>query len=208
MSLHDNLRAGVAALGISLDQSQLDQLIDYLLLLQKWNLHYNLTAIRDLEQMVSHHLLDSLSILHCLPSAGDALDVGSGAGLPGLPLAIAMPQTNWTLLDSNAKKTRFIQQAIVHCGIKNARVVQARVQDYHAAQSPDFIISRAYASLANLCDTVAHLLQPETRLMTMKAELTTNERQQLDPTHFRIEEERLTVPGVDKQRSLVTIIPL
>ena len=208
MDLASELRAGSEELGISLQQSQYDQLLEYLLLLAKWNQVYNLTAITEPRKMLSHHLLDSLSLMPSLLRANKVLDVGSGAGLPGIPLAIAMPATIWIMLDSNARKTRFIRQAIAHCGLRNAQVVQSRVQDYHAPDSLDFIVSRAYAPLADFCDSVAHLLTPKTRLLTMKTGLKRQEAQQLDTDRFEFEEETLTVPGIGETRSLVTITPL
>ena len=208
MDLAGDLRAGSEALGISLQQSQYDQLLEYLYLLDKWNRVYNLTAIRDLPAMLSYHLLDSLSPMPLLLKSNKVLDVGSGAGLPGIPLAIAMPNTVWTMLDSNSRKTRFIRQAIAHCGLKNAQVVHSRVQDYYAPDSYDFIVSRAYASLADFCDSVVHLLGPKTRLLTMKTGLGPIEAKQLDTDRFTFEEEALTVPGIGEPRSLVTITPL
>ena len=208
MDLAGELRAGSEALGISLQQSQYDQLLEYLRLLGKWNQVYNLTAITEPHKMLSHHLLDSLSLMPSLIKARKVLDVGSGAGLPGIPLAIAMPSTIWIMLDSNARKTRFIRQAIAHCGLRNAQVVQARVQDYHAPDSLDFIVSRAFAPLAEFCDSVAHLLEPGSRLLTMKTGLRPREAQQLDTDRFAFEEETLTVPGIDEARSLVTITSL
>ena len=208
MDLAGELRAGSEELGISLQQSQYDQLLEYLRLLAKWNQVYNLTAITEPRKMLSHHLLDSLSLMPSLLQANKVLDVGSGAGLPGIPLAIAMPSTIWIMLDSNARKTRFIRQAIAHCGLRNAQVVQSRVQDYHAPDSLDFIVSRAYAPLADFCDSVTHLLTPNTRLLTMKTGLKRQEAQQLDTDRFEFEEETLTVPGIGETRSLVTITPL
>jgi 16S rRNA (guanine527-N7)-methyltransferase len=208
MDLARELRAGSEELGVSLQQSQYDQLLEYLQLLGKWNQVYNLTAITEPHKMLSHHLLDSLSLMPMLLGSSKVLDVGSGAGLPGIPLAIAMPGTIWIMLDSNARKTRFIRQAIAHCGLHNAQVVQARVQDYHAPDSLDFIVSRAYAPLAEFCDSVTHLLAPKTRLLTMKTGLKPQEAQQLDTHRFAFEEEALTVPGIGETRSLVMITPL
>ncbi len=205
MYLPSELRAGTTALGLSLQQSQLDQLLEYLYLLEKWSKTYNLTAIEGLPQMLRYHLLDSLSIAWSLLGARKVLDVGSGAGLPGIPLAIAMPETVFVLLDSSAKKTRFIRQAVAHCGLKNTQVVQSRVQDYHAPDSLDFIISRAYASLADYCDSVAHLTSANTRLLTMKTRLKPKEKLELDAGRYRFVEEALEVPGVEGPRSLVTI---
>ena len=112
------------------------------------------------------------------------------------------------MLDSNARKTRFIRQAIAHCGIKNAQVVQSRVQDYHAPDSLDCIVSRAYAPLGEFCDSVAHLLSADTRLLTMKSGLNTDEAQRLDAGRFKFEETQLLVPGIREQRSLVTVTPI
>ena len=205
MNLGGELRAGTEAMGFSLHQSQYDQLLEYLYLLEKWSQVYNLTAIRDIPTMLSYHLLDSLSLMPHLPNCRKAIDVGSGAGLPGIPLAIAMPDSAWVLLDSSSRKTRFIRQAIAHCGLKNAQVVQTRVQDYHAPDSPDFIVSRAYASLADFCDSVAHLAASNTRLLTMKTGLKPAEAGKLDRSRFDFEEEILPVPGISETRSLVQV---
>jgi len=205
MRLAGELRAGAEAMGLVLSQNQYDQMLEYLYLLEKWSQTYNLTAIRGLSKMVHYHLLDSLSIMSRLGDCRRALDVGSGAGLPGIPLAIALPDSSWVLLDSNSRKTRFIRQAIAHCGLKNAQVVQTRVQDYHAPDSPDFIVSRAYASLTEFCDSVAHLMAPETRLITMKTGLTPEEAGKLDRSRFAFEEEILQVPGIRETRSLVAV---
>lgn len=208
MNLASDLRAGAQALGLQLQQSQYDQLLEYLYLLEKWNATYNLTAIREPYRMMTHHLLDSLSILPAVSGSNKLLDVGSGAGLPGIPLAIAMPDSIWVLLDSNSKKTRFMRQAVAHCGLRNAQVVQSRVEDYHAPDSLDFIVSRAYASLDEFCENTAHLLTSNTRLLTMKTGLKPQEKLRLDETRFQFEETRLDVPGIDDNRSLVTITPL
>lgn len=205
MNLGGELRAGTEALGLSLQQTQCDQLLEYLYLLEKWSKVYNLTAIRGLTKMLSYHLFDSLSILSWLGDCRKAIDVGSGAGLPGIPLAIAMPDTAWVMLDSSSRKTRFIRQAIAHCGLRNAQVVQTRVQDYHAPDSPDFIVSRAYAPLAEFCDSVAHLMAPHTCLLTMKTGLRPEEAGKLDPARFVFEEQRLQVPGISEARSLVVV---
>jgi len=205
MNLAGELRAGAEAMGFVLSQSQYDQLLEYLYLLEKWSQTYNLTAIRGLSKMVHYHLLDSLSIMSRLGDCRSAIDVGCGAGLPGIPLAIAMPDCRWVLLDSNSRKTRFVRQAIAHCGLKNAQVVQTRVQDYHAPDLPDFIVSRAYASLTEFCDSVAHLMAPETRLITMKTGLKPEEVGKLDRSRFVFEEEIVKVPGIRETRSLVAV---
>jgi 16S rRNA (guanine527-N7)-methyltransferase len=199
------LRAGIEQLELMLFQSQIDQLIQFLFLLEKWNQNYNLTAIRGVDKMLSYHLLDSLSIMPAISGSRKILDVGSGAGLPGIPLAIAMPESDFVLVDSNNKKTRFIQQALAHCGIKNVQVVQSRIEVYDAPDSFDFIISRAYASLSDFYLSVAHLMNPPTRLLTMKTELTETESALIDASKFTIEEQILNVPGIKEMRSQVIL---
>lgn len=205
MNLRTRLEQGLIDIALPLDEAQVDKLLDYLALLGRWNKSYNLTAITDPVKMISHHLLDSLAIFDAVKSAGTALDVGTGAGLPGLPLAIAMPDTIWTLLDSNGKKTRFLQQAVAQCSISNAKVVQSRVEDYHAAKPFDVIVSRAYASLSSFVDSVQHLSCPETTLLTMKTGLGTEEAEAIDSNIYLIEETSLQIPGIDSNRSLVKL---
>jgi len=122
-----------------------------------------------------------------------------------LPLAIAMPDSKWTLLDSNGKKTRFLQQVLAHCNINNAVVVKSRVEDYHAAEPFDIIVSRAFATLSSFVASVEHLWQPETRLLTMKSSLGSAEARALDTNRYLIEETELQIPGISSNRSLVTL---
>lgn len=208
--LKNLLLEGLSDLKISLDDNQVERLLDYLMLLEKWNKSYNLTAIHGLEKMLNYHLLDSLAIYPALQHYKNALDVGSGAGLPGVPLAIAMPESYWTLLDSNGKKTRFIQQALAVCKVSNAKVVKSRVQDYTAPQPLDIIVSRAYASLGDFADSVAHLRLADTLLVTMKTGLDPQELKTLDTIKHQIqassiEEIELHVPGILEKRSLVFV---
>ena len=199
------LRAGLIELDIPFQDDQIDRLITYLELLQKWNKAYNLTAIKDPDKMVAYHLMDSLAIINDMPAQGLCLDVGTGAGLPGIPLAIMRPQCDWVLLDSNGKKTRFVQQAIACCGLSNVKVVQSRIEDYDAASSFDVIVSRAFASLQDFVSAVDRLWAANTRLITMKTELSKSELHSLDPLLYRLNIVPLQVPGIVERRSLVTI---
>ncbi len=199
------LRQGLAELGIAATAAQIEQLTGYLALLAKWNRTYNLTAITEPKRMVAYHLLDSLAVTDAIPTDGFCLDVGSGAGLPGIPLAIMLPTSRWVLLDSNGKKTRFIQQAIAECRLGHVKVVQARVQDYHADSNFDVIISRAFASLPDFVAAAARLAGPKTRLMSMKTEPLEAELQALRQLDFQVNVADLLVPGIAEKRCLITL---
>lgn len=201
MSLPEELRLGITQLGIMPGAQIQEKLLDYLALLNKWNKVYNLTAIRDPHQMVSHHLLDSLSVVkHLWP--GQWLDVGCGAGLPGMVLAIAKPDWHFTMLDSNSKKTSFVQQAIIELGLSNARVICARVEDWRPAEQFDGIISRAYTELGDFLRSTRHLIAEQGRWAAMKG----SPEQELErlPSGCRVERViPLQVPGLHAVRSLV-----
>jgi len=196
---------GLGQLDITAAEEQIERLAAYLALLARWNRVFNLTAITEPPRMVSHHILDSLAILPHLPMAGRLLDVGTGAGVPGIPLAIMQPQADWVLLDSNGKKTRFVQQAIAELGLKRVKVVRSRVQDYHAEAFFDVVLSRAYASLRDFTASVRHLWSPATRLMTLKTEPEADEVCALREQGLHIDITRLRVPGITAPRSLVLL---
>ena len=203
--MRDAIARGLCRMGIDATDGQREALEGFLKLLQKWNRVYNLTAITEPASMVSRHLLDSLAVLPHLPRAGRFLDVGTGAGLPGIPLAIMMPDCDWVMLDSNGKKTRFVQQAIAELRLARAKVVRARVQDYHAEAFFDVVLSRAYASLADFAQSVEHLRGPSTRLMTLKTEPEAGDLRALREQGYHIDITRLRVPGIDAPRSLVLL---
>lgn len=197
---------GIAALGLTLDSAQQERLLAYLALLVKWNKAYNLTAIRDPLEMVTKHLLDSLAVLPHLHGT-QVLDVGSGAGLPGIPLAIADPAREFTLLDSNGKKTRFLLQAKGELGLSNLSVVHSRLEQYRPGQLFDTVTARAFASLADMTAGTAQLLAPGGSLLAMKGEFPQAELDAL-PLGFVVREIiALTVPGLEAQRHLVRIAP-
>jgi 16S rRNA (guanine527-N7)-methyltransferase len=203
MSRADELARGIAQLGLEVAPEVQQQLLAYPALLQKWNKVYNLTAIRDPQQMVSHHLLDSLAVLPHLWS-GRWLDVGCGAGLPGLVLAAARPEWSFAMLDSNSKKTSFVQQAAIEMGLRNVSVHCARVEDFSPAQPFDGIISRAFAEAADFVALTRHLLVPGARWAAMKG-VPEQELKRL-PSDVVVQENiPLQVPGLDAARSLVIL---
>lgn len=204
--LSEELQRGILQLRLSVDMDTRRKLLDYLALLVKWNKVYNLTAIRDPRQMVSHHLLDSLAVLPHL-TAGRWLDVGCGAGLPGLVLAICQPDWHFTLLDSNSKKTGFVQQAIIELGLKNVQVRCARVENIEVEEKFDGIISRAFTELGDFLKITRHLLADDGRWVAMKG-LPEQELAGV-PDDCLVEDViTLCVPGLDAVRSLVIATPI
>ena len=170
MNLEKELAQGITELGLDLPPAAQQSLLHYLALMKKWNKVYNLTAIRDPEQMITHHLLDSLAVAPYI-WPGRWLDVGCGAGLPGLVLAIARPDCHFVLLDSNSKKTSFVQQAIIELKLKNAEVYCARAEEWEPNGAFDGIISRAFAEGADFVAATRHLLAEGGRWVAMKGHL-------------------------------------
>lgn len=193
----------MAALGLSLPQEVQRNMLRYIDMLQKWNKVYNLTAIRDREQMLTHHILDSLSVVpHLWP--GRWLDVGCGAGLPGLVIAMARPDCKLALLDSNSKKTSFVQQAIIELKLQNAQVFCARAEEWGQGEKFDGIISRAFAEMADFVAATRHLLASGGRWVAMKGHVE-RERKPL-PGGIHIDQTvALQVPGLTGTRSLVIL---
>lgn len=197
------LADGLTRMQLALDGAQQARLLDYLALLNKWNRVYNLTAVRDPAHMVSRQLLDSLSILPWVRGPR-VLDVGCGAGLPGVPLAIALPEVAFMLLDSNGKKTRFVQQVANELKLPNLQVVQARVEDLEDPQGFDTITSRAFANLHLMLELTAHLRAPGGQWAAMKAGLEELDPARLPPgTFHRVIE--LAIPGERAARHLVLV---
>ena len=197
---------GAAALGVRLDDVQADRLLDYLSLLGKWNRVYNLTAIRDPAEMLSHHLLDSLTVVAPLarecPAATRLLDVGSGAGLPGVVVAIADPRWRVTCIDAVAKKAAFIRQVAADIGLPNLTAVHGRVEAWQAPAF-DVIASRAYAALADFTHQTRHLATPSTRWLAMKGRRPDDEINALDGDITMFHVEQTSIPSVAAERCLV-----
>lgn len=198
------IRAACDALDTGSLSVHSESLYNYIKLLEKWNKAYNLTAVRELKAMVIHHLLDSLVVLPWLRGLR-FLDVGTGAGLPGIPLAIAAPQREFTLLDSNGKKVRFLRQAVEELGLSNVRPIQKRAQ--HLVDKPgfDMVLSRAFASLVDMVAGTGHLLAEDGRWLAMKGVYPHEEIAAL-PAEIELETVApVQVPGLEAQRHLVIL---
>jgi 16S rRNA (guanine527-N7)-methyltransferase len=197
------LEAGLAAIGLA--PSLASPLAAYLDLLARWNRTYNLTAIRDPGEMVTLHLVDSLSMHAHVRGVGTLADLGAGAGLPGIPLAIAMPALEVTLVESNGKKARFMREAVRTLGLANARVAECRAEALDAPGAFDAITARAMATLPDILAAGGHLLAPEGRLLAMKGARPDAEIAAL-PSAWALEAVHpLAVPGLDAERHLVVV---
>lgn len=198
------LDRGLGELALALPAGASGKLMSYLELLAKWNRIYNLTAIRDPLQAVSHHLLDSLAVLRELSDRTGALaDVGSGAGLPGIPIAIAQPTRRVTLNDSNEKKGAFLRQAVIELGLANATVHVGRVEDWRPAEGFAVVISRGFASLVDFLARCRHLAAPPGILAAMKGVYPSDELAQVPADCDCHDVRRLKVPMLDAERHLV-----
>lgn len=200
--LEAHLDRGLSALGIAATAAQIDTLLAYLALIDKWNRVDNLTAIRSLPDMVTRHLLDSLSLLPRV--SGRLLDVGSGAGLPGMPLAIMNPTLETVLLDASAKRTRFLHQVVSQLKLANVEIVQARLESYRPEQRFDRILSRAFASLDVFVADAEPLLNKGGQIIAMKGQRPTQELTAL-AQRFEYTIDAVEIPGLDAQRHLITV---
>jgi 16S rRNA (guanine527-N7)-methyltransferase len=212
MTLEQQLTAGIAALDLALPAGAEARLLAYLALLDKWNRVYNLTAVREVERMVGHHLLDSLAAVPFFLGGGSdlirVLDVGSGGGLPGIPLAIARPQLQVTLIDSIAKKTAFLLQVKAELGLANLNVVSGRVEDYRPETGFDAITSRAFSDLKEFVTLTRHLLRPAGRWLAMKGLMPHEEIASL-PDWVKVSANNvLVVPGLEASRHLIILEPV
>ena len=206
-SLADELARGIAALGLRVDAAQQQRLLAYVALLAKWNRTYNLTAIRESERMVTHHTLDSLAIVPHLPlrTGIRVLDVGSGGGLPGIPIAIARPDARVAMIDASTKKAAFIAQAAIELPLPNAEAHGVRVEDYASAAPFDVVVSRAFADLATFARAALPHLADGGQMLAMKGALPGDEIAALPADVEVVATPRLDVPGLDGQRHLVVM---
>jgi 16S rRNA (guanine527-N7)-methyltransferase len=198
------LEAGLDKLKLKLDQQQINQMLDFIGLIAKWNRTHNLTAITDIDEMINKHLLDSLSVAEFLPSGG-ILDVGSGAGLPGVPLAIVSTNNNFTLVDSSQKRIGFLKEVKRKLALTNISPVHSRVEQLDSSGF-DIIMSRAYSSLDNMLSQTQHLLVENGRWLAMKGAYPESEISEVSD-HYKITKStKLTVPGLDAERYLIEIV--
>ena len=200
------LRRGVERLQLEITTAQNDALLSYVALLDRWNKVFNLTAVRDQADMVVRHILDSLSLISAV-SGKTVIDVGTGAGLPGIPLAIMRPDKSVTLLDSNGKKTRFLHQAATQLELTNTQIVHSRVRDYRSSGGFDHVVTRAFASSAKMARECAHLLTPSGTILAMKAAGYEDELAELDDNVQIVSVRMLDVPFLGEQRVVVSMKP-
>lgn len=198
------LQQGLKQLKTNLGAQQESALLAYLALIDQWNGAYNLTAVRDPAAMVTRHLLDSLAVMDFLPP-GSILDVGTGAGLPGVPLAIACPNRKFFLLDSNGKKTRFLFQVKTQLGLNNIEVLETRIEDHRVVSGYAGVISRAFASLDTMIQTCRHVLAPQGVMLAMKASGVHDELQGLKNQDFLVTLREIVVPGLEETRYLAEL---
>ncbi len=182
----DKLKAGLESLNLKPEQHPCNQYLDYISLLHKWNQSYNLTAVKDPEQMLSRHVLDSLSVLSFIKGS-KCIDIGTGPGLPGMILALALPESHWTLLDSNQKKVRFLRHVKAELGLENVDVVQSRVESYKAKIDFDTVICRAFAPLDRMLELSQHLITHDNQLLAMKGKQAKDEIDELKDHKFLIQ---------------------
>jgi 16S rRNA (guanine527-N7)-methyltransferase len=199
--LAQTLAKGVTTLGLSLSPERQQLLLDYLALLHRWNRAYNLSGIQALPEMLSKHLLDCLAIVPFVPR-GRILDIGTGAGLPGMVLAIALPECQLDLLDSKHKKTLFLEHAVAELGLTNVRVICRRIEDYQSDGQYVAIVCRAVATLAEMLHKVRHLWSNNTKMLAMKGRYPAAEIAELG-AEWRVECEPLTIPGDIGERHLI-----
>ena len=205
MSLEAAIESGVQAMGLELSGEQRARMAKHLELIAKWNRVHNLTAVRETDQMVAVHLLDSLSLAPHVEAARTLLDVGSGPGFPGIPMAIARPDLHVSLLDSSNKKCAFLEQAKSELGLANVRVVCERVEQWRPAEGFDLVVSRAFADLADFVAQAGHLAAPGGRMLAMKGVYPFEEIARVPASHRVAGVLELAVPTLDAKRHLVML---
>ena len=209
LSIHENnfkqiITSGIAELNLDASQTQIDQTLDYLSLLQKWNQSFNLVSSRNKLEIVERHILDSLSVNEYI--GGECiLDMGSGAGLPGIPLAIFNPEKKFILLDSNGKKTRFLQQVKTALHLQSIEIENSRVENYQTKHQIDMVVCRAFSSLAEIAKKAQHLLSRDCKILAMKGKFPEDEISELSEEVKVSNIVELKVPGINSERHLIEL---
>ena len=198
----EGIRQGLSDMDVPCSIGQAQQLLAYLLMLKKWNRVFNLTAVDRLEDSINRHVLDSASVLRFL-RGNRVLDVGTGAGLPGIPLAILDPERLYVLLDSSAKKIRFIQQVVIDLGLKNVQPIAMRIEDFDPVEGFDSITSRAFSSLELFAGAAYRLLSAKGSLIALKGRLPVEEMGQVDIDGLKVH--KILVPGLGLERHIIEI---
>lgn len=206
MDNRQKLQSGLKEMGLDLSGGQLDKLLAYVEMLKKWNKTYNLTALRDPAQMVSHHLLDSLTLLPYLAQAESMIDVGSGGGMPAIPAAICRPDLQITMVDANSKKTTFLRQAAIELGLENVAVSSSRVEELGERRA-DIVTSRAFAELADFVRLTRHLLNDNGHWAAMKGVYPADEIFRLPPDIQAYQTDKIHVPTLNAERHIVLLRP-
>ncbi len=206
MSLAGELKSGIAALGLEVPADASQRMLKYLELVGKWNKTYNLTAIREQDRMLTHHLLDSLAVLPHVKGPR-VLDVGSGAGFPGIPLALARPDCHFTLLDSSHKKTAFMRQAVIELKLTNVELVCARVENWTDSKPFDAVISRAFSDLPEFLTLSGRLCAGNGVVIAMKGMYPHDELAQIPANFWLREVVSLRVPGLGAERHAALLQP-
>ncbi len=205
MSIEQQVEQGASALGVSLPQGAAARMAQHIALIEKWNRVHNLTAVREPAQMAVLHVLDSLALAPHVGGARRMLDVGTGAGFPGIPVALACEGLDVTLLDSSHKKATFLEQAKAELKLASVHVVSQRVESFAPGEKFDLVVSRAFADLADFVQLAGHLLAPGGRILAMKGVYPYEEIARIPQTHRVAEVVELKVPSLDAKRHLVRI---
>ena len=209
MSIYENnvkqlITSGIAGLNLDATQNQIDQTLEYLFLLQKWNRTFNLVSSTNNLKMVQRHILDSLSVSEFLHGK-HILDMGSGAGLPGIPLSIFNPGKKFTLLDSNGKKTRFLQQVKTALCLQSIEIENSRIENYQTKHQIDIVVCRAFSSLSKIAKKAQHLLSRECKILAMKGRFPGEEISELSEEFAVLNVVKLKVPGINSERHLIEL---
>lgn len=203
-SLRPILLSGVEKLSLTLSEKQIEQLIGYVILINKWNKAYNLTSVRDPEQMMIKHILDSLAVTDKL-HGNTIIDVGTGPGLPGIPLAIMLPDKSFTLLDSLGKRVRFMKQAVYELALTNVTPIQSRVEEHQPIDLYDIVISRAFASLKDMLHWCEHLVDFDGEFLALKGQYPDHELADIGQSFQLVASQSLIVPDLVGERHLLTL---